>query len=118
MTKKKISKIFDKMFWGLVMALPLLVYVFYIIKTGNIYSFESVFTDFGFGIDTSGVIFQTFSSLFGVTAGSSSAIAAFTGNGIILYITYIVLVELIHLIVDCLLYIPRIAMKFLDKGVE
>ena len=115
MTKKKISKIFDKAFWGFIMMLPLLVYLVYIIKNGSTYSLESVFTDFGFGIDTTNVIFTTLSSLL---IGSGSAIAGFTGNGIVLYITYISLVELIHLIVDCLLYIPRIAMKFLDKGVE
>ena len=114
MTKKKISHIFDKLFWGFIMLLPLLVYVIYILKTGNIYSLENVFTDFGFGIDTTSVIYQTFISIF----GSSGSIPAFLGNGFILYITYIVLVELIHLIVDILLYIPRIAMKFLDKGVE
>lgn len=118
MTKKKISHICDKVFWGLIMLLPLIVYVVYIIKNGSIYSLENVFTDFGFGINTDNVIYQTFISIFGVVAGSTASIPAFLSNGVILYITYIVIVELIHLIVDCLLYIPRIAMKFLDKGVE
>lgn len=118
MTKKKISHIFDKLFWGLVMLLPLIVYVVYIIKTGNIYSFDLVFTDFGFGLDTSNVIYTTLTSIFGVVVGGTSNIPAFISNGVMLYITYIVLIELIHLVVDILLYIPRIAMKFIDKGVE
>jgi hypothetical protein len=118
MTKKKISHICDKLFWGFLMILPLLVYLVYIIKNGNIYPLEQVFTDFGFGIDTSSIIYQTFTSIFGVVTGSTANIPAFLSNGVILYITYIVLIEIIHLIVDILLYIPRIAMKFLDKGVE
>lgn len=118
MTKKKISHICDKVFWGLIMLLPLIVYVIYIFNNGNIYPLENVFNDFGFGIDTTSVIYQTFSNIFGVVAGTSASVPAFLSNGVILYITYIVLVELIHLIVDILLYIPRIAMKFLDKGVE
>lgn len=118
MTKKKISHIFDKLFWGFIMLLPLLVYVLYIVKTGSVYPLESVFADFGFGIDTTSVIYTTFASIFGVASGTASNVPAFLSNGVVLYITYIVLIELIHLIVDVLLYIPRIAMKFLDKGVE
>lgn len=118
MTKKKISFILDRLFWGFIALLPLLVYLVFIIKNGTTYSLENVFNDFGFGIDTSSVIYQTFIQIFGVASGSSATIPAFLSNGVVLYISYMVLVELIHLIVDILLYIPRIAMKWLDKGVD
>lgn len=102
----------------MLMLLPLMVYLVYIFKTGSVYSFQDVFTNFGFGIDETSIIYQTYTSIFGVIAGSTANIPAFLNNGVILYISYITFIELIHLIVDMLLYIPRIAQHWLEKGVD
>lgn len=118
MTKKKISHIFDKLFWGFIMLLPVFVYLVFLVRNGGVYVFADVFINFGFNIDTSSVIYTTLTSIFGVISGGTANIPAFLSDGVMVYITYIVLIELIHLVVDILLYIPRVAMKYLDKGVE
>lgn len=119
MTKKKFSHIFDKVFWGIIALLPIIVYIIYVVKNGTIYLFDSVFADFGFGIDISNsIVYTTLTDIFGVVADSTANISAFTSNGLILYVSYMVYVELVHLLIDCLLYIPRIAQKFIDKGVD
>lgn len=118
MTKKKFSHIFDKVFWGLIALLPIIVYCIYLIKNGGVYVFADVFDNFGFNIDKTSIIYTTLTSIFGVVAGGSANIPAFLSDGVMVYMTYFVIIELIHLILDMLLYIPRIARKFLDKGVE
>lgn len=118
MSKRTLCKVLDKLFWALIMLLPLVVYVVYVLKTGSVYTLSDALANFGFAIDESSVIYQTYTSIFGVVAGGTANIPAFLSNGVISYITYITLVELIHLIVDILLYIPRIAQKYLEKGVD
>ena len=110
--KRKINFTFDKLIWAVIILLPIFAYLLTIKTCG---SFENVFTNYGFGVSQTSVVYTTITEIFGVGA-NSGYLGVFSSPAIPLYITYLVNVELLHLLVDCLLFIPRIAQKYVNKG--
>lgn len=135
MRKRTINYCFDKILWGIIMLLPIILYLAFIIFYLNgqrdlgvqldnildnqlsILSFSHVMT----------LIFGWFQDL---TAGENLFYATlrdifynyfqfeFDGSDmsfIIWYAVYIMMVEFLHILVDVILLLPRICRKFLDK---
>lgn len=83
------------------------------IKASSAPDLTAFMTGNGFNILSSGLIYSCLDELF----GSAGILPLFSvgDNGVMLYMTYFVSCMLLHLAVDFLLFIPRIAHKFMDK---
>lgn len=105
MKKKKVLMIIiDNLFWMLIMLIP--VMVLFITKE----DFSTVLSQFG--INDSNIIYTTLGELF----GGSGIFPIFTdGSPFLLYFTFLVIIELMHLFVDFLVFIPRLAHKWFDS---
>ena len=84
----------------------------YTSNTARVYGVCDNFrVDFQAGVDYNSSISYVFNNFF-----NNGYLGVFSSPAIPLYITYLVNIELLHLLVDCLLFIPRIAQKYINKG--
>ncbi len=111
MRKRNVSYLIDKLFWSLVLILPLLIWLIVIARTGQLSSLVDVMTDTHLLPLMNNSIFTTLSDVF----GSNGVVPLIQNADILLYFSYFIIVTLIHLCVDFLLFIPRIAMNWLDN---
>ena len=110
MRKKTIYQIADKLFWFIVMSLPLLVWMISA-NNGN-GNFASVMAELGISSDN--IVYSTLDALFG--SSENSIIHLFTsGSTTMLFFTYFIIIELVHLFVDFIVFIPRLAHKWMSK---
>ena len=116
MRKRTISNIVDSAFWFLVSILPLVLYLITCFSYKLQSSTESLTAFLPFmknlGLMDSGVIYNSLSDLF----GSSGILPLFSANNnaILLFLSYFVSVQIVHLAVDFLLFIPRLAHKYMN----
>ena len=114
MRKKTLSNIADELFWFIVAILPILFY------TGQFlyYKFDDpsvVIPSFyqflsQFGVLTDSVIYTVMSDIF----GNGGAFPLFDADSsILLYLSYFIIVMIVHVAVDVLLFIPRLSHKWL-----
>ena len=115
MTKKNFMKVLDRIYWFVVTLFPFVVFVVLSAHNGQFITLETLFTNIGFGVNTSSPIYQTLYTLFGVGGGMLELV---TGNGILLFATYFVTIELLHFIIDTLLVIVRWSHNLLDKATK
>ena len=119
MTKKNVLRIADWLLWTLLALLPVIVYLFEFIAVSGMTTAPTV-TPFADVIsrfvspDSNNVIYTLLSSVFG---SSDIAIGKLT-TPLLQYFTYFVIVELVHFVVDFALFIPRWALKLMDKASE
>lgn len=114
MRKRNFAYFVDKLFWVLIAVLPIAILLLSWFRLGSTeLTLASVLADFG--VSQNNIIYTTLSSLLG---SSGSIFEMFTNSGILLYFTYFVGIELLHLFVDFLLFLPRWCQKFLHKGDE
>lgn len=113
MRKRTIKYGLDKLFWYAIYMLPLIAYVIYLLKGGYevIPSLSTAMSNFGFEMLQTSDLFVALHGVF----GSGGAVPLFASPDIILYMTYFISMWLLHLAVDFLLFIPKIACKWLDK---
>lgn len=116
MRQRTIKNIADRLFWLIVALLPVLIYLCTFIS----YRFTTVtdtlptFAEFisNFGVSQTSVVYTSISDLFGL----NGILPLFNNNNsILLYMAYFVSVEIVHLAVDFLVFIPRLAHKFMEK---
>lgn len=119
MTKKNVLRIADWLLWTLLALLPVIVYLFEFISVSGmttaptVTAFADVVSRF-VAPDSNNVIYTLLSSVF---SSSDVAIGKLT-TPLLQYFTYFVIVELVHFVVDFALFIPRWAMKLMDKASE
>lgn len=119
MIKKNVFKIADWLLWTLLALLPLIVYLFEFIAVSGmttaptVTSFADVVSRF-VAPDSSNVIYTLLSSVF----GSSDIAIGQLSTPLLQYFTYFVIIELVHFVVDFALFIPRWALKLMDKASE
>ena len=110
MRKRTINYLFDEIMWYLIYLLPLFLYLLLIVRTGNMVDFAETFSSFGLDVVSDNIVFSSLSSIF----GSNGVMPLFSNTGILFYMSYFVNVFVIHLAVDFLLFIPRLAHKWLN----
>lgn len=113
MRKRTIKYGLDKIFWYIIYALPIICYLIFL-STGNYETIPSLLTaisSFGLDIATNSDLYLSLSGIFGV----NGVVPLFASADIIFVLTWFVGTYLVHLMVDFLLFIPKIAMKWLDK---
>ena len=116
MRKRTIANIVDSAFWFLVAILPLALYLITCLSY-KLQSSTDTLTAFlpfmkSLGLVDSGLIYKSLSDLFG-TAGILPLFSA-ENNAILVFLSYFVSVEIVHLAVDFLLFIPRIGHKYMN----
>ena len=116
MRKRTIANLVDSAFWFLVSVLPLALYLITCLSY-KLQSSTDTLTAFlpfmkNLGLMDSGIIYKSLSDLF----GSTGILPLFSAgdNAILLFLRYFVSVQIVHLAVDFLLFIPRIGHKYMN----
>ena len=116
MRKRTIANLVDSFFWLLVAILPIVLYLITCFSYKLTNATESVVAFLPFmkslGLVDSGLIYNSLSDLFG-TGGILPLFSA-ENNAILVFLSYFVSVEIVHLAVDFLLFIPRFAHKYMN----
>ncbi len=112
MRKKSVSNLFDTIFWYLLYFLPVLLYILSFVSR-----FITAIPALPAFFDSVGIVFKDniiYTTLIGIF-GDGGVFPLFGSDGPFLIFTWFVSVFLIHLAVDFLLFIPRLAHKYMDK---
>lgn len=111
MRERTIKSINDKLIWFVIYMIPILLYV--VVSHHNaLLSYTEFLNTTGLNILSTGVIYDTFNSLF----GASGILPMFSESSFILhYMTYMVSITLIHITFDVIVFIPRLFHTFMDK---
>lgn len=118
MRKRSVNHIADTIFWYVVYMFPIIltiVQTFSLPHIGNLDGFDGFFELLAvnlrtLGCNSNGIIVSTLSDIFG-----EGGILPLFNNGIIFgYAQWFVGTLIVHLAVDVLLFLPRIAHKWLD----
>ena len=116
MRKRTIANLVDSFFWLLVAILPIVLYLITCFSYKLTNATESVVAFLPFmkslGLVDSGLIYNSLFDLFG-TGGILPLFSA-ENYAILVFLSYFVSVEIVHLAVDFLLFIPRLAHKYMN----
>jgi hypothetical protein len=118
MRKKTINNLFDYVLWYLVYLLPLIVWLI-ILARNNFnadYTLGYVFSNCGLGIVTNNPITTALFDLFGT--GADAVLPLFSSPDIIYFFTWFAGCVIAHLLVDFLLFIPRLAHKWMHGFIK
>ncbi len=111
MRTKTVEMIVDRGFWALVLIMPVLAYL--IINHHGRADFITVLSQFN--VTDTNVVYTTLVEIFG-TGGYLDMFDTTTTNPILLYMCFFFSVEVVHVIIDVLLFIPKITVEILDKA--
>lgn len=112
----------DKIFWFIISFFPLFSWLIYLFSFSNYTASPLTFyawldQNFGFmGQVSSSVIYSTLYQIFSITSVSSLFPALSTS--LMAFLTYLITVEIIHVIYDVIVFIPRLAHKWISKAVQ
>lgn len=109
MRKKTVKCLCDNIFWYLIYLLPLILLFGVTFQTGVFTTLSSAMNSVGLNVLTDNVILNSLTQIFG-----QNGILPLLNNDILVYLTYFVSVFIMHLAIDFLLFIPRLAMKWQD----
>lgn len=124
MRKRSCNRLFDNIFWYTVYLFPLILYVCMIIGASgnqgltyeNLFTFNGLPYDFTMFMEFNFValvnpIYMVFQDLF--SDGSIIGFTLFDNYAIMAYLAYFVSVYIMHLMVDFILFIPRLCHKWM-----
>lgn len=109
MRKRTIKRLADTIFWYGLYFLPILILIITSIHN-PITSVSNVINTLGLNILQDNIIFTTLSSIFGV----GGVLPFFQSADILIFFTYYISVYILHLLVDFVIFIPRLAHKWLN----
>lgn len=111
---RKTKNLFDNLLWYSLYLLPIALTLLSWFK-GQFLPLSDIMANSGLSIVTNNIVYENLITLFG---SASSVFPVFASNGMLEYLTYFVMLMIIHIFVDVLLFIPRFCHKLLDKGVS
>lgn len=111
MRKKTLNDLIDNIFWYAIYLLPIICMLLVTYQTGAFVSLSSALSSVGLGILTDNPILSTISGIF----GASGVLPLFQSTDILVYISYFVSVFVLHLLVDFVLFIPRLCHKWMKS---
>lgn len=111
----------DKVFWFLVLLFPIMSWCFYLFSFNGYGNADSSLVSFWTWLNnqilganiSNNVVYVTLSNIFG-----SSGIFPSFGPAFLLFMTYLINVEIIHVCFDVIIFIPRLAHKWISKAVQ
>lgn len=111
----------DKLFWFLITFLPIILYAIHLFacRSGTFLGFEkflqTIFNyDYPTGLSTNPI----FKVLFSLFSFSDTSVFAFLPYSLLCLLTYMASVEVVHVCFDVILFIPRLAHKWISKAVQ
>ena len=114
MRKRTINYLADTIFWYLLYFFPVIAYLFFILAEPSsgtaIISLSSFFQSLGISFFTDNIILTVLTDLF----GSSGVLPLFADNTALYFFAWFACVMLVHLAIDFILFIPRLAHKWLN----
>ncbi len=111
MRKKTVKNVCDYVFWYVLYLLPVVLYIVRAINAETLPTLEQFFvTTFG-NVASTNVVYVALQDIFGL----GGVFPVFESNALFYVFTYYVCVYIIHLAVDFLIFIPKIAHKWLDN---
>lgn len=116
-TKNRFSYKLDKLFWFLVVSAPLIGWLFSCFRNSSILNFSSFMQNyFSVIVDGNNPIASVFYRLF----GDKSTIFPLVGadQGILRFLIYASTMEVLHVLFDIIVFIPRLAHKYISKAVQ
>lgn len=109
MRKRNVSYLADTIFWYLLYFLPVIAFGI-MLAVGQVTTFDSALSTLGLTIDESSIAYTTLSSII----GAGGILPMFASPGIIKFFVWFINVLIAHLLVDFILFIPRIAHKWMS----
>jgi hypothetical protein len=112
----------DKIFWFVISFFPLFSWLIYLFSFTSYTASPLTFfawleQNFGFLGNVSGsVIYSTIYRIFSITSVESLFPALSTS--LMAFFTYLVTVEIVHVLYDVIVFIPRLAHKWISKAVQ
>lgn len=112
----------DKIFWFVISFFPLFSWLIYLFSfssyTGSPLTFYAwLEQNFAFmGQISKSVIYSTFYQIFSIT--SADSLFPVLSTSFMAFFTYLVTVEIVHIIYDVIVFIPRLAHKWISKAVQ
>lgn len=108
----------DKFFWFAILVLPIVFFIFLNLTRVDYSYMDSVLIDF-FGMDVTSAPVSLVTNVFNEIFGNEGIFPFFQeDSGFMLYFVYFVYVQIIHVLVDVLVFIPRFAHKVLSKAID
>mgnify|MGYP001091804003 CR=1 FL=1 len=111
MRKRTISYVAETWFWNIVYFIPIFAYLIILFKTGNAFEFGTIFESIGLNIAENSIAFTSLSQIFGV----DGILPLFTNTDLLVFFAYYINVFIAHIFVDFILFIPKIAKKWMNK---
>lgn len=114
MKKKNVLNLADTIFWYFLYFFPVVAYLLFLIAEPasgtTVISLDTFFSNLGIGFITDNFILSSLSDIFG-----ANGVMPFFANDTALYIfTWFICVYIVHLAVDFLIFIPRLAHKYMN----
>lgn len=112
----------DKIFWFVISFFPLFSWLIYLFSFSDYAKSPLTFyawleQNFGFlGQISNSVIYSTFYQIFSITSVNSLFPALSTS--LLAFFSYLVTVEIVHVLYDIIVFIPRLAHEWISKAVQ
>lgn len=112
----------DKIFWFVISFFPLFSWLIYLFSfsgyaTPPLTFYAWLDQNFGFmGQIQNSAIYSTFYQIFSIT--SVSSLFPTLSTSLMAFFTYLITVEIVHVIYDVIVFIPRLAHKWISKAVQ
>lgn len=114
MRKRTLSNFFDNTLWYLIYLFPLIAYLFLMLSMPSqgtsVIDLSTFFNNLGLGFITNNIILDGLRGLFGV----NGILPLFSTDSALYFMVWFICAFLVHLAVDFLLFIPRLAHKWLS----
>lgn len=118
MRKRNVNFYVDSIIWAVIVLLPILFfalsYLSYDLSTVESLPTFSEFFSSNFSVLSDNFIYVGFVDIFG-SNGIMPFLDTTSVNSILMFMSYMIIVEIIHLGVDLLLMLPRLAHKFMHS---
>lgn len=112
----------DKIFWFVISFFPLFSWLIYLFSFSDYAKPPLAFyawleQNFGFmGNITKSVIYSTFYRIFSIA--SVDSLFPVLSSSLMAFFTYLVTVEIVHVLYDIIVFIPRLAHEWISKAVQ
>lgn len=111
MRKRTINHMAETVFWNIVYFIPIFAFLILLFKTGSAFEFGIIFESIGLNIAENSVAYTSLSQIFGV----DGILPLFKNADLLVFFTYYINVFIAHIFVDFILFIPKLAKKWMNK---
>lgn len=111
MRKKTQNNFFDNVLWHLIYLLPIFCMLLVTFKAGAFTTLLNSVSACGLGILADNPIYSVLSQIF----GENGIMPLFLNSDILIYLSYLVSVFIVRILIDFILFIPKLCKKWLNS---